>query len=140
MEIRILKGPKPEAMPRRHPRVDYSKTMDEMTIGKSEHTVDLLHHFIREFRNVGDVTIRPSKTMIGIATSRKGICYVTQLGRNFIHVVFTFKEAYPDNLCFIKIAQVPGQQQFNHHCRIFLKEDINREVKKFMKLAFELGK
>ena len=127
-------------MPRRHPRVYYPKTLEELTKGKSEHTVDLLHHFIQEFRNVGDITIRPSKTMIGIATSRKGICYVTQLGRNFIHVVFTFKEPYPDNLCFLKIAQVPGQQQFNHHCRIFLKEDVNREVKKFMKLAFELGK
>ena len=127
-------------MPRRHPRVYYPKSLEEMTIGKSEHTVNLLHLFIREFQNVGDINIQPSKTMIGIATSRKGICYVTQLGRNFIHVVFPFKESYPDNLCFIKIAKVPGQEQFNHHIRIFLREDVNHEVKKFMNLAFELGK
>jgi len=74
--------------------------------------------------------------MIGIATSRKRIAYITQLGKNFIHVVFPFEQSYDDNLCFQKIAQVPGDdKQYNHHLRILSKEDINDEVKKFMKLA-----
>jgi len=37
----------------------------------------------------------------------------------------------------VKIAQVPGQQQFNHHFRMYAKEDVNDEVKDFMKLALE---
>jgi hypothetical protein len=83
--------------------------------------------------------VHPAKTMIGIATPRKRICYVTQVGKDFIHVVFPFEVTYPDNLCFQKIAQVPGQQQYNHHFRMHSKEDLNAEVKKFMKLAYTEG-
>jgi hypothetical protein len=112
----------------------------EILAGKSELSIDLLNHFINEFKKIGKVDARPTKTMIAIATSRKAIVYVTQLGKKFIHVVFMFTEPHPDNLCFERIAQVPGQQQFNHHCRILAEEDVNAELKKFMKLAYELGK
>jgi hypothetical protein len=75
--------------------------------------------------------------MIGIDNWNKRIAWITQLGKNFVHVVFPFKQAYEDNLCFQKIAQVPGDaKQFNHHFRMLLKEDINEEVLKFMKLAY----
>lgn len=103
-------------------------------------TVELFHHFIKEFRKVADVELHAAKTMIGIATPRKRIAYVTQLGKNFVHVVFPFKQPFPDNLCFQKIAQVPGDtRQFNHHLRLHHKEDVNMEVKQFMKLAYEEG-
>jgi len=106
--------------------------------GKSEHTIGLFHHFIETFQQVGDVTVHPAKTMIGIANAHKRIAYVTQLGKNFVHVVFPFKQPYEDNLCFQKIAQVPGdQKQFNHHLRIFFNDDVNEEVKHFMKLAYQ---
>ncbi len=78
--------------------------------------------------------------MIGIATPRKRIAYITQLGKSFIHVVFPFEKPYSDNLCFQKIAQVPGDtKQFNHHFRMLAKADINKEVLTFMKLAYKLG-
>ncbi len=78
--------------------------------------------------------------MIGIATPRKRIAYITQLGKNFIHVVFPFKQPYPDNLCFQKIAQVPGDsKQFNHHFRMQFKDDVNKEVMSFMKLSCNSG-
>ena len=78
--------------------------------------------------------------MIGIATPRKRIAYIGQLGKNFIHVVFPFKNPYPNNLCFQKIAQVPGDaHQFNHHFRMLEKEDVNEEVISFMKLAYKEG-
>lgn len=106
-------------------------------IGKSEHTLTLFDHFINEYQKIGPVTIHPAKSMIGIANSHKRIVYITQLGKNFIHVVFPFKERFDDNLCFQKIAQVPGEIQFNHHFRMMNKEDVNGEVKKFMKIAYE---
>ena len=110
------------------------KTINEFLNGKSEHTLALFRHFIKEYQRIGKITLHPAKTMIGIATSRKRIAYITHLGKNFIHVV------YDDNLCFQKIAQVPGDdKQFNHHLRILTKEDINDEVKKFMKLAYSYG-
>ena len=107
--------------------------------GKSSLVKELFDHLIHEFLKEGQVTIHPAKTMIGIATSRKRIAYVTQIGKAFIHVVFPFDTAYPDNLCFQKIAQVPGTKQFNHHFRMLTKQDVNAEVKKFMRLAIELG-
>jgi hypothetical protein len=108
--------------------------------GKSEHTILLFDHFTKQFMTVGSVTLEPAKTMIGIATKRKRIAYITQLGRNFIHVVFPFEKAHTENLCFQKIAQVPGDvRQFNHHFRMLEKDDVNAEVKSFMKLAYKMG-
>lgn len=104
--------------------------------GKSEHTLMLFHHFVNEFQKVGPVTLHPAKTMIGVANSHKRVVYITQLGKNFIHVVFPFKKRYEDNLCFQKIAQVPGDIQCNHHFRMLNKEDLNEEVIGFMKLAY----
>jgi len=52
-------------------------------------------------------------------------------------VVFPFTKPYPDNLCFQKIAQVPGdKKQFNHHFRMYRVEDVNEEVVGFMRLAY----
>ena len=116
------------------------KKLDDFLRGKSDHTLTLFHHFIREFQLIGKITVHPAKTMIGLATARKRIAYITQLGKNFIHVVFPFEQPYPDNLCFQKIANVPGdEKQYNHHLRILSKEDVNDEVKKFMRLAYQLG-
>jgi Domain of unknown function (DUF5655) len=115
------------------------KILDDFLNGKSAHTIDLFHHFVSEYKKIGTLTVHPAKTMIGIATARKRIVYITQLGKDFVHVVFPFNEAYPDNLCFQKIANVPGDIQHNHHFRMYRRADVNAEVKKFMKLAFKLG-
>ena len=113
------------------------KSIEDFLSGKSTKTVELFNHFISEFQKIGNVTLHPAKTMIGITTPRKRIAYVTQLGKNFVHVVFPFNQSYPENLCFQKIAEVPGSvKQFNHHFRMLEKKDINAEVKKFMKLAY----
>lgn len=116
------------------------KTLDDFLRGKSDLTIALFDHFVRRFQRIGSITVQPAKTMIGLATPRKRIVYITQLGKNFIHVVFPFEKAYSDNLCFQKIAQVPGDTQFNHHFRMLAKEDVNKEVVEFMKLAYKQGK
>ena len=115
------------------------KTLDDFLRGKSEHVVALFEHFIKQFQQIGKITVHPAKTMIGIATPHKRIVYITQLGKDFIHVVFPFEKPYPDNLCFQKMAKVPGDAQFNHHFRMYTKEDVNKEVVEFMKLAYKLG-
>jgi hypothetical protein len=76
--------------------------------------------------------------MIAIA-SKTRFAYITQLGRDFIHIVFPFKQTYDDNLCFIKIKPVPGSDDYNHHFRMYLKEDLNEEIRKYMKLAYKLA-
>lgn len=112
-------------------------TVEGFLAGKSELTLLLFEHFVSEFTQIGRIHLESTKTMIGISNGQRRIAWVTQLGKNFIHVVFPFQNPYPDNLCFQKIAQVPGDdKQFNHHFRMYLKEDINEEVMDFMKLAF----
>jgi len=113
--------------------------LEHFLLGKSRDTVSLFWHFAKSFQKLGPVSIHPTKSMIAFAATTR-IAYVIQLGRNFVDIVFPLDKPYPDNLCFRKIAQVPGSQQFNHHLRIHNKEDINAEVKHFMKLAFERGK
>lgn len=116
------------------------KTLDDFLNGKSLHTLALFYHFVEEYKQIGKITLHPAKTMIGIATSRKRIVYITQLGKDFIHVVFAFEKPYSENFCFQKIAQVPNDnKQFNHHFRMYAKEDVNQEVKKFMRLAYQLS-
>ncbi|RPE05721.1 hypothetical protein EGT74_25480 [Chitinophaga lutea] len=114
-----------------------NNALHAMLAGKSATTLALFDHFVAEFGRIGDVQLFPAKTMIGVANAQKRIAYVTQLGKNFVHVVFPFKKPYNDNLCFQKIAQVPGDQhQFNHHFRMYHPDDVNDEVKTYMRLAF----
>lgn len=103
--------------------------------GKSEHTLSLFEHFVSEFEALGEIRLEAAKTMIAVDNGEKRIAWITQLGKNFIHVVFPFKEPFYDNLCFQKVGQVPGSNQFNHHFRMLQKEDLNEEVKGFMKRA-----
>lgn len=128
-------------MPNSSPASDSPKQINDFLAGKSEHALLLFHHFIAAFQKLGaDVTLHPTKTMIALSNSHKRIAWVTQLGKNFIHVVFPFKRLYPDNTCFVKMAQVPGDaNQFNHHFRMNFKEDLNDEVLYFMRLAYRLG-
>lgn len=109
----------------------------EFLAGKSEHTLSLFEHFVSEFEALGTISLHPTKTMIAVDNGQRRIAWITQLGRNFIHVVFPFDQPYYDNLCFQKVAQVPGSKQFNHHFRMLQKEDLNEEVKNFMKMALK---
>jgi hypothetical protein len=111
------------------------KMLQDFLNGKSEHTISLFHYFIEQYNRIGKITVHPTKTMIALAAKTRMV-YVTQLGKNFVHIVFPFNKPYQDNLCFEKIAQVPGSQQFNHHFRMYHTDDINEEVISFMKLAY----
>ena len=114
------------------------KVLSDFLKGKSAHTLSLFWHFSECYQQFGVVTIHPTKSMIGFAAKTR-ITYVTRLGKNFVDIVFPFSKPYYDNLCFHKIAQVPGQEQFNHHFRMCSEEDINQEVLHFMKLAYQAG-
>lgn len=76
--------------------------------------------------------------MIAFA-AKKRIAYVTRLGKDFADIVFPFQQSYDNNLCFHKIAKVPGQLQFNHHFRMYRPEDVNDDVRYFMQLAYDLS-
>ncbi|MDP9081108.1 MAG: DUF5655 domain-containing protein [Bacteroidota bacterium] len=114
------------------------KELADFLRGKSQHTIELFDHLVNEYKQMGDIRVHPAKSMISFA-ARKRFAYVIQLGKNFVDVVFPFKQPFEDNLCFNKIKQVPGSDDFNHHFRMLFKEDINDEVRIYMRMAFESG-
>ncbi|TDQ10386.1 DUF5655 domain-containing protein [Pedobacter metabolipauper] len=114
------------------------QSLDYFLQNKSPHTIELFNHFIETYQNIGAISIRPAKTMIMI-TAKKSFAYVIQLGKDFIDIVLPFKQPYEDNLCFRKIKQVPNTDDYNHHLRLYYKEDINEEVLKFMEMAYRNG-
>lgn len=112
-------------------------TLEGFLEGKSGQTLQLFHHFINTYATLAPVALHPTKTMIGIRNGDRTIAWITTLGKNFVHVVFPFAQPYNDNLCFIKIAQVPGTTQYNHHFRMQALDDVNDEVVQFMRLALK---
>lgn len=118
-------------------KLSATPSVEQFLQGKSAPALALYHHFLQVFRQVGPVHLHPAKTMIGIAGAGRRIAWITAIGRDFIHVVFPFPEPHNDNLCFQKMVPVPGDdKQYNHHFRMYAKEDVNEEVQAFMKLAY----
>ncbi|MFD0940577.1 DUF5655 domain-containing protein [Pedobacter boryungensis] len=115
------------------------KTIDDFLIGKSDKTIDLFNHFITKYKEVGDIKLHATKTMIALSANKR-FAYIIKLGKDFIDIVFPFKEPFEDNYCFRKIAAVPGSNDYNHHLRIYLPEDVNDEVLTYMKKAYINGK
>jgi len=107
----------------------------ELLTGKTEYALSLFRFFIEEYKQIGPIELISLKSMIALKGHQK-IAYVTQIGKNFVHIVFPFNQIYHDNLCFSKIANVPGTEQYNHHLRIYDVADVNDEVKAFMKMAY----
>ena len=115
------------------------KELSDFLNGKSPHTIELFYHLVNEYQRMGDIRVHPAKSMISFA-ARTRFAYVIQLGKNFVDVVFPFKQVYEDNLCFNKIKPVPGIDDFNHHLRLYFKDDLNDEVRMYMRKAYEKGK
>jgi len=114
------------------------RTVEDFLKGKSEHTVELFHYFIEEYRKLGDFVLHPAKSRIAFAAKIR-FGYIHRLGKDFLDVVLTFDKPHEDNLCFYRIGEVPGGKIYQHYLRILHKNDINKEVKRFMKMALETG-
>ena len=121
-----------------HPHSCNERTVEDFLKGKSELTIDLYKHFIQELQKMGKFKLHPARSRIAFAADIR-FGYISRLWRDFIDVAFTFRQPYHDNLCFYRIGEVPGGKYFQHYLRIFRKEDINEEVKKYMKMAIESG-
>ena len=120
----------------RHSCLD--KILDDFLTGKSALTIDLFWHFIEEYKKIGDFVLHPAKSRIGFAAKIR-FGYIHRLGKDFVDVVLTFNKPYLDNLCFYRIGEVPGGKIYQHYLRIMRKEDVNEEVKKYMKMALDIG-
>ncbi len=114
------------------------KTVEDFLQSKSEHVVELFHYFISEYQKMGDFVLHPAKSRIAFAAKTR-FGYIHRLGKEYLDVVLTFEKPHEDNLCFYRIGEVPGGKIYQHYIRIINKEDINLEVRKFMKMALKNG-
>lgn len=115
------------------------KMVSDFLIGKNEGVIHLFQHFILRYQEIGAVKLQATKSMIAIIGDKR-FAYIIKIGKDFIDIVFPFKKPFEDNLCFRKIAPVPGSTDYNYHLRLYYPEDINEEVLNYMKLAYADGK
>jgi len=115
------------------------KTVGDFLIGKTDFVIELFDHFIKRYSEIGPIKLYATKSMIVLANEKR-FAFIINIGKNFIDVVLPFKEPFDDNFCFKKIALVPGSDDYNHHLRLMLPEDINEEVFEYMNKAYIIGK
>ena len=115
------------------------KTVGDFLIGKSDVSLVLFDTLISKLEEFGPVKLHATKSMIVISAKIR-FAYIINLGKTFIDVVLPFKALYEENLCFRKVALVPGSNDYNHHLRLMYSEDINQEVIHYLKKAYENGK
>lgn len=112
------------------------RTLESFLLGKPEHirsAFDALHEYVLQLTGY----LAPTKTMIALA-GKKRFGYIYQITRNRIELVLLFHGIrHEDNLCFSRIANVPGSNQYNHVVHLTSADDFNDEVKKFVRMAYE---
>ncbi len=115
------------------------QNVSDFLAGKSDFALTLLDKLVEKFEEIGPVKLHATKSMIVFAAPIR-FAYIIQVGKTFIDMVLPFKEVYDDNLCFRKIALVPGTDDYNHHLRLMYVEDLNEEVVGYLKKAYANGK
>jgi hypothetical protein len=112
-------------------------TVDDFLKGKTKPATDLFNYFISEYKKMGELEIHPVKTRVALLAKMR-FCSINKIGADHIDVHLVFTKPYDDNLCFYKIDNL-ANRFFVHHIKIYNKSDINPEVRKYMKLAYEIG-
>lgn len=115
------------------------KTVANFLNGKSGTALALFYHLLATLTDFGPIQLHATKSMIVLSAVTR-FAFVIGLGKSFIDIVLPFDEPYHDNLCFRKVGQVPGSNQYNHHLRLMFAEDINEEVLKYLQKAYANGK
>lgn len=116
----------------------YGQESQQFSTEKHATAVTIFTAFISKYQEIGCPSVYARKSMV-ILKNKKIFARVIYFGKNFIHVVFQFRECFDDNYCIRKIAKVSGTEDYNHHLRLMLPDDINKEVIHYMKKAYRLG-
>lgn len=105
--------------------------------GKSEKASDLLKYFISLYKRVGAIELSEEESKF-ILSKKIRFCSINKVGIDYIDFHLVLGEPFnKSELCY-KVENVLNIF-YLHHFRIFEKEDIDKELKKYMKLAYDLG-
>jgi hypothetical protein len=112
-------------------------TVDDFLKGKSAQSVKLFHDFISAYRQVGPFELHPVKTRVALLTQMR-FCSVNKIAADHIDIHLVLTQLFDDAACFYKIDNL-ANRFFVHHARLYNKEDVTNELKKYMAMAYEVG-
>jgi hypothetical protein len=112
-------------------------SLQKFLTNRPEASINLFRHFLSEYRKIGPFDLHVVKTRVALLTKMR-FCAINKMARDYIDVHLVLTQPFVEQDCFRKIENI-GDRFFVHHLRIKSKENINREVKKFMKLAYDTG-
>ncbi len=104
--------------------------------GASPQAVRLFNTFIAHYRAVGDFELHPVKTRVALLTKMR-FCAINRLGIDFIDVHFVLTRAHPHKR--VHRIENLNDRFFIHHIKIHRVSEIDRGMKRFMKLAYDVG-
>ncbi len=112
-------------------------TVDDFLEGRSSKAISLFHYFLSEYRKIGKFDLHPVKTRVALLAKIR-FCSINRIGEDFVDVHFVLTSPYRDNSCFTHIDNI-SNRFFVHHLRMYNKSDVTSDVRKFMRLAYEVG-
>ena len=118
-----------------HSCVNY--TVDDFIAGKPEKSAELFNFFLEEYRKIGPFELDPVKTRVALLTKMR-FCAINKIAADYIDIHLVLTSLFANTLCFYKIDNL-ANRFFVHHARLFYKDDITDELKKYMTLAYEVG-
>jgi len=105
--------------------------------GKSAKGVRLFRLFLRAYTKIGPFELHPVKTRVALLRQIR-FAAINKVGTDYLdgHFVLTFR--LPDGSLIYKIDNLNGRY-FVHHFRVRQPKDIQGELRKHMKLAYDVG-
>src|SRR5262249_18894903 len=111
-------------------------TVDDFLKGKTDRAIALFHHFLSEYRKIGEFELHPVKTRVALLTKMR-FCSVNRVGEDFIdlHLVLTKPYRNP------RVHKIDNfaDRFYVHHLKIRHERDITSEVRRLMRLAYDVG-
>ncbi len=105
--------------------------------GKPDRAIGLLDYFLSEYRKIGDFVLHPVKTRVALLTKMR-FCAINKLGEDFIDVHLVLTEDHSSEAGFRRVENI-GNRFYIHHLRLHRKSDLTPAVRKFMRMAYQVG-
>jgi hypothetical protein len=112
-------------------------TVEDFLAGKSSKSVELFDFFLSAYKKIGPFELHPVKTRVALLTKMR-FCSINKIGPNYIDVHLVLTSLFENTLCFHKIDNL-ANRFFVHHFRIYDKNDITDELRKYMAIAYDVG-
>ncbi len=112
-------------------------TVDDFLKGKSANCVELFTFFIAEYKKIGPFELHPVKTRVALLTKMR-FCSINKIATDHIDIHLVLTQLFEDALCFYKVDNL-ANRFFVHHARLYNKDDITEDLKKYMAMAYQVG-